>query len=190
MEETIAHLKAGIKAKRIKSKEAIEEANNIAACVKTRCSCGARKNTHTEKCTRCKFIEQYSCTFDVEWASNVCIQCRKRDARVDNKGVRLTICEHCSSVNKMANKNRTERCIANRVCVNCGGKHGPLVTKRLCEHCRSTIEKAKPVTPRIKKIANFSSAVNKLCDDILEIDKMHELANQIKELVARLTVKK
>lgn len=190
MEETIASLKAGIEAKRIKNNEAVARANKVAAGGKTRCACGARKRSSADKCTRCKFIEQHSNTVDVGWASKVCIKCRKHDAMVDGNGVRLVICEHCSSVNKMSIKKRTERCIANRVCVICGGKHGPLVTNRLCEHCRSNAEKRRLATPRIKKIINFSSAVNKLCDDVLKIDKMHELANQIKELVARLTVKK
>lgn len=173
-----------------RAKEAIDKANDIAARGKTRCSCGARKNTRAGKCTRCKFVEQYSNTVDAVWASKVCIKCRKHDAQVDSNGVRLVICEHCSSANKMSIKRRTERCIANKVCVICGGKYGPLVTNRLCGHCRSKAEKTKLATPRIKKIVNFSSAINKLCDDVIEIDKMHELANQIKELVARLTVGK
>lgn len=190
MEETIASLKDGIEAKRNKNNEAVARANEVAAGGKTRCACGARKNTRAEKCTRCKFIEQYSNTVDAVWASKVCIKCRKHDALVDSNGVRLVICEHCSSANKMSINRRTERCIANKVCVICGGKYGPLVTNRLCEHCRSKAGKTKLATPRIKKIKNFSSAINKLCDDVLEIDKMHELANQIKELVAKLTVKK
>lgn len=190
MEETIANLKAGLKKKRVRTKEAIEKANDIAASGKTRCSCGARKRASADKCTRCKFIEQHSNTVDVGWASRICLKCRNHDALVDDDGIRRVLCDHCYSINKRSIKKRTERRIMNKVCVNCGGKYGPLATNRLCEHCRSKVEQAKLATPRIKKIINFSSAINKLCDDILEIDKFHELATQIKKLVESMTVKK
>ena len=188
VEETIASLKAGIKAKRVKNDEAVARANEVAAGGKTRCACGSRKRASADKCTRCKFIEQYQDR--AEWASTICIKCKRREAGIGRDGTRYVACEHCMSINRVSIKKRTERCISEGKCVSCGGKYGELVTNRLCQRCRDVFERSKKATPKIKKIKNFSSAINKMCDDILEIDKMHELANQIKELVARLTVKK
>ena len=188
VEETIASLKAGIEAKRIKNNEAVARANEVAAGRKTRCACGSRKRSSADKCTRCKFIEQHR--DKAEWASTICIKCKRREAGIGRDGTRYVACEHCMSMNRVSIKKRTERCISEGKCVSCGGKYGELVTNRLCQRCRDVFERSKKATPKIKKIENFSSSINKLCDDVLEIDKMHELANQIKELVARLTVKK
>ena len=188
MTEVLESLKAGMTAKIAKNKEAIARANEVAAGGKTRCACGLRKRASADKCTRCKFIEQHQDR--AEWASTICIKCKRREAGIGKDGTRCVACEHCMSINRVSIKKRTERCISEGKCVSCGGKYGELVTNRLCQRCRDVFERSKEATPRIKKIANFSSAINKLCDDVLEIDNMHELANQIKELVERLTVKK
>lgn len=186
--EVLEGLKAGMTAKIAKNKEAIARANEVAAGGKTRCACGSRKRASADKCTRCKFIEQHQDR--AEWASTICIKCKRREAGISKDGTRCVACEHCMSINRVSIKKRTERCILERKCVSCGGKYGELVTNRLCQRCHDVFERSKKATPRIKKITNFSRAINKLCDDVLEIDKSHELATQIKELVARLTVKK
>ena len=181
-------------AKKDKREARNAKANEVAAGKKTRCSCGARKCAKSSKCMRClfidsyKFVDKYKSDSEIEWASTVCLECKRNEALTGENGVRLVMCEHCASVNRASIAKRSERLLAEKVCVSCGGKHGKLETKRLCAYCQENQEQRKLATRKIKKIEKFGDLVNKLCDDVLEIDKMHELANQIKELVARLTV--
>jgi hypothetical protein len=186
--EAIEGLKAGMMAKATRSREMTARANEVAAGGKTRCACGARKRASADECTRCQFIKKHP--DKTEWASTICIKCKRREAGIGKDGTRCVACEHCMSINRVSIKKRTERCILERKCVSCGGKYGELVTNRLCQRCYDVFEQSKKATPKIKKIKNFSSAVNKLCDDILEIDKFHELATHIKKLVESMTVKK
>ena len=166
------------------------KANEVAAGKKVRCDCGARKCAKSDKCMRCLFIDKQGGKPERLWASTVCLKCKRNEALTCENGVRLVMCEHCASVNRASIAKRSQRLLAEKVCVSCGGKHGKLETKRLCAHCQENQEQRKLATRKIKKIEKFGDLVNKLCDDVLEIDQWHNLARQIKHLVSKLEERK